>query len=58
MSNMLLIVAGICLIILIFGILKRLILIALVIVLLIAAGALTVQYTHTFSAKPEDSIIT
>jgi hypothetical protein len=46
MSNLLMIVAGICVVILVFGILKRIILIALVIAALVAIGAFTFEYTH------------
>lgn len=50
MSQLLLIVGGLCLVILIFGILKRVVLIALVVAALVALGALTLEYTQDDAA--------
>lgn len=50
MSQLLLIVGGLCLVILIFGILKRVILIALVVATLVALGALTLEYAQDDAA--------
>ena len=51
MSQMLMVVVAICIVILIFGILKRLILIAIVIAALVAIGALTFEYVNVNSSK-------
>jgi hypothetical protein len=51
MSNLLIAVAGICVVILVFGILRRIILIALVIAALVAIGAFTFEYTNNSTSE-------
>ena len=52
-STLILFAAGICVVILGFGILKRLIMIALIVALLVAIGAVTMEYGTVSTEKLE-----
>lgn len=51
MSELLMIVAAACVVIFVFGILKRVILIAIVLAALVAIGAFTFEYTNKDSSE-------